>query len=102
MTPTLPAHYDHVGSFLRPLALLEAREQQSKGQITAAALRLVEDQAISDIVKFQQDVRCIILQSLDKMLQALCLTLCSLILNLLHLLAWNTFPQCQLAHTGMK
>ena len=56
MTPTLPAHYDHVGSFLRPLALLEAREQQAKGQITAAALRLVEDQAISDIVKFQQDV----------------------------------------------
>jgi 5-methyltetrahydropteroyltriglutamate--homocysteine methyltransferase len=56
MTPTLPAHYDHVGSFLRPLALLEAREQHAKGQITAAALRLVEDHAISDIVKFQQDV----------------------------------------------
>ena len=56
MTPTLPAHYDHVGSFLRPLALLEAREQHAKGQITAAALRLVEDRAISDIVKFQQDV----------------------------------------------
>lgn len=56
MTTTLPAHYDHVGSFLRPLALLEAREQHAKGQITAAALRLVEDQAISDIVKFQQDV----------------------------------------------
>ena len=45
-----------MGSFLRPLALLEAREQEAKGQITAAALRLVEDQAISDIVKFQQDV----------------------------------------------
>jgi 5-methyltetrahydropteroyltriglutamate--homocysteine methyltransferase len=45
-----------VGSFLRPLALLEAREQHAKGQITAAALRLVEDHAISDIVKFQQDV----------------------------------------------
>ena len=56
MTATLPAHYDHVGSFLRPLALLEAREQHAKGQISAAALRVVEDQAISDIVKFQQDV----------------------------------------------
>ena len=54
--PHIPARYDHVGSFLRPLALLEAREQHAKGQITAAALRLVEDQAISDIVKFQQDV----------------------------------------------
>ena len=40
MTPRLPAHYDHVGSFLRPLALLEAREQHAKGQISAAALRL--------------------------------------------------------------
>ena len=56
MTPRLPAHYDHVGSFLRPLALLEAREQHAKGQISAAALRLAEDRAISDIVKFQQDV----------------------------------------------
>jgi 5-methyltetrahydropteroyltriglutamate--homocysteine methyltransferase len=56
MSLTLPAHYDHVGSFLRPLALLEAREQHAKGHINAAALRAVEDQAIADIVKFQQDV----------------------------------------------
>jgi len=56
MTATLPAHYDHVGSFLRPLALLDARDQHAKGQLSAAGLRRVEDQAISDIVKFQQDV----------------------------------------------
>ena len=52
----LPARYDHVGSFLRPKYLLEAREQKAKGSITADALRLVEDKAISEIVKFQQDV----------------------------------------------
>ncbi len=52
----LPARYDHVGSFLRPKFLLDAREQKAKGAITAEQLRLVEDKAISDIVKFQEDV----------------------------------------------
>lgn len=53
---SLPARYDHVGSFLRPKYLLEAREQKSKGEITAEALRLVENKAISEIVAFQQSV----------------------------------------------
>ncbi len=52
----LPARFDHVGSFLRPKYLLEARDQKAKGQITAEQLRLVEDKAISEIVKFQEDV----------------------------------------------
>ena len=52
----LPARYDHVGSFLRPKFLLEARDQAAKGGITPAQLRLVEDKAITEIVKFQQDV----------------------------------------------
>jgi len=52
----LPAHYDHVGSFLRPRYLLDAREQKAKGEISAEQLRRVEDQAISEIVKFQEDV----------------------------------------------
>lgn len=52
----LPARYDHVGSFLRPKYLLDAREQKSRGEITAAQLREVEDKAIAEIVKFQQDV----------------------------------------------
>ena len=52
----LPARYDHVGSFLRPKFLLEAREQAAKGNITPEQLRLVEDKAIADIVKFQEDV----------------------------------------------
>jgi 5-methyltetrahydropteroyltriglutamate--homocysteine methyltransferase len=52
----LPARYDHVGSFLRPKYLLEAREQKAKGQITPEQLRAVEDKAITEIVKFQEDV----------------------------------------------
>ncbi len=51
-----PFRADHVGSFLRPRYLLEAREQFSKREIDAAALRAVEDRAISEIVKFQEDV----------------------------------------------
>ncbi len=54
--PHLPARYDHVGSFLRPAYLLEAREQHAQGQLSAEALREVEDKAIAEIVKFQQDV----------------------------------------------
>jgi 5-methyltetrahydropteroyltriglutamate--homocysteine methyltransferase len=59
MTPrtTPPFRADHVGSFLRPKYLLDAREQFFvKKTITAEQLRAVEDQAITEIVKFQQDV----------------------------------------------
>jgi 5-methyltetrahydropteroyltriglutamate--homocysteine methyltransferase len=51
-----PFRADHVGSFLRPKFLLDAREQKAKGEITAEQLRAVEDKAITDIVKFQEDV----------------------------------------------
>jgi 5-methyltetrahydropteroyltriglutamate--homocysteine methyltransferase len=54
--PRLPARYDHVGSFLRPDYLLAARAQHIKGEIDAAQLRQVEDRAIAEIVRFQQDV----------------------------------------------
>jgi 5-methyltetrahydropteroyltriglutamate--homocysteine methyltransferase len=53
---TPPFRADHVGSFLRPKYLLDAREQKAKGEITAEQLRAVEDKAITEIVKFQEDV----------------------------------------------
>ena len=54
---TPPFRADHVGSFLRPRYLLDAREQCFvKKEITAEQLREVEDRAITEIVKFQQDV----------------------------------------------
>jgi 5-methyltetrahydropteroyltriglutamate--homocysteine methyltransferase len=54
---TPPFRADHVGSFLRPAYLLEARDQFfNKKSISAAQLREVEDRAITEIVKFQQDV----------------------------------------------
>ena len=52
-----PFRADHVGSFLRPKYLLDAREQFFvKKEITAEQLRRVEDRAITEIVNFQQDV----------------------------------------------
>ncbi len=54
--PHLPARFDHVGSFLRPAYLLDARAQKARGSISAEHLREVEDRAISEVVKFQRDV----------------------------------------------
>ncbi|HEV8692522.1 MAG TPA: 5-methyltetrahydropteroyltriglutamate--homocysteine S-methyltransferase [Ideonella sp.] len=50
-----PFRADHVGSFLRPKYLLEAREQAGRGEISRAALREVEDRAITEIVQLQRD-----------------------------------------------
>ena len=54
--PTPPFRADHVGSFLRPKVLLDAREQRARGEITPEQLRAVEDKAITEIVRFQEDV----------------------------------------------
>jgi len=54
---TPPFRADHVGSFLRPAYLLEARDQFfNQKSISAEQLRAVEDKAITEIVRFQQDV----------------------------------------------
>ena len=51
-----PFRADHVGSFLRPKALLDARAQFASKAIDAAALRRVEDEAIRGVVRFQEDI----------------------------------------------
>ncbi len=51
-----PFRADHVGSLLRPAALKDARTQFAKGEIDDAALKAVEDSAIKDVVKKQEDV----------------------------------------------
>jgi len=53
---TPPYRADHVGSFLRPKALLDARAQHQQGVLSKAELRKAEDAAIRDIVKFQEDL----------------------------------------------
>ena len=49
-------HADTVGSLLRPPELLAARERWKKGEIDAAALRSVEDQAIRGVVALQEEI----------------------------------------------
>lgn len=49
-----PFRADHVGSFLRPAALIEARTAFKEGRIDAAALREAEDAAIRDVVAMQE------------------------------------------------
>src|SRR6478735_5779940 len=56
MTTKLPSRADHVGSFLRPKSVLDARDARAAGTIDAAELRAVEDQAIADLVKWQESL----------------------------------------------
>src|ERR1700750_1447260 len=49
-----PFRADHVGSFLRPATLREARAKREKGAITAAELKAVEDREIENNIKKQQ------------------------------------------------
>ena len=57
MTRTKPPfRADHVGSFLRPAALKEARAKREKGAISQAELKAVEDREIEKIVAKQEEI----------------------------------------------
>jgi 5-methyltetrahydropteroyltriglutamate--homocysteine methyltransferase len=53
---TPPFRADHVGSLLRPPELLAARESLAAGRIDADELRRIEDEAIQEVVKTQENV----------------------------------------------
>jgi 5-methyltetrahydropteroyltriglutamate--homocysteine methyltransferase len=53
MTP--PFRADHVGSLLRPKKLREAFRRHSAGEIASDALRAVQDEAIRDAVRLQEE-----------------------------------------------
>lgn len=50
-----PYRADIVGSFLRPLAIKQARQQFADGEINAQQLRTVEDAEIRRVVQHQCD-----------------------------------------------
>lgn len=53
---TPPFRADHVGSLLRPKTVVEARKKYfDDGSITAGELKVVEDAAIPELIKLQQD-----------------------------------------------
>ena len=51
-----PFRADHVGSLLRPKSIHEARAKRAKGEITAPALKEIEDREIERVIKRQEDV----------------------------------------------
>jgi 5-methyltetrahydropteroyltriglutamate--homocysteine methyltransferase len=51
-----PFRADHVGSLLRPPALLAAREAHARGELSSTDLRGVEDEAITTVVALQEDI----------------------------------------------
>jgi 5-methyltetrahydropteroyltriglutamate--homocysteine methyltransferase len=53
---TPPFRADHVGSLLRPRALLQGREDAGRGAISPDDLRAVEDEAIRDAVRMQEEI----------------------------------------------
>jgi 5-methyltetrahydropteroyltriglutamate--homocysteine methyltransferase len=51
-----PFRADHVGSLLRPPALTKARADHAAGRLADAELRRVEDDAIRQVVRMQQEL----------------------------------------------
>ena len=49
-----PFRAEHIGSFLRPAALLKARTEHAAGRVSDAELRAAEDRAIADFVALQE------------------------------------------------
>jgi 5-methyltetrahydropteroyltriglutamate--homocysteine methyltransferase len=53
---TPPFRADHVGSLLRPKALLEARSEFAAGRLPAEELRAAEDDAVRSVVAMQESL----------------------------------------------
>jgi 5-methyltetrahydropteroyltriglutamate--homocysteine methyltransferase len=51
-----PFRAEHVGSLLRPVRLLRAREAHEKGEIGPGELQAVEDDAIKEVVALQEEL----------------------------------------------
>jgi 5-methyltetrahydropteroyltriglutamate--homocysteine methyltransferase len=51
-----PFRADHVGSLIRPDALIEARAAAEKGQMAAAELARIQHEAVREVVRLQQEV----------------------------------------------
>ena len=52
----LPFRAEHIGSLVRPTALVQARKEFEAGRMNQAALRDAEDAAIRQVVALQEDV----------------------------------------------
>src|SRR5262249_41629434 len=53
---TPPFRADHVGSLIRPEALIAARRAAEQGALTASELRRIQQDAIRDVVRLQEEL----------------------------------------------
>ena len=51
-----PFRAEHIGSLVRPQKLVDARKAYEANKLDAASLRTIEDEAIRDVVKLQEDL----------------------------------------------
>jgi 5-methyltetrahydropteroyltriglutamate--homocysteine methyltransferase len=51
-----PLRADHVGSLIRPPELIQAREQVRDGKLAPAALREIQERAIREVVRQQEEI----------------------------------------------
>jgi 5-methyltetrahydropteroyltriglutamate--homocysteine methyltransferase len=51
-----PFRAEHIGSLVRPARLLQARQRHADGALGRDELRAIEDDAIRDVVRLQEDV----------------------------------------------
>jgi 5-methyltetrahydropteroyltriglutamate--homocysteine methyltransferase len=51
-----PFRAEHIGSLVRPSKLVEARRKFEAGQLDPQSLRVIEDEAIREVVKLQEDI----------------------------------------------
>jgi 5-methyltetrahydropteroyltriglutamate--homocysteine methyltransferase len=52
----IACHADHVGSLLRPPALITAREEAASGRISRTRFKAIEDRAVEDAISLQERV----------------------------------------------
>jgi 5-methyltetrahydropteroyltriglutamate--homocysteine methyltransferase len=52
----IEAHTDVVGSLIRPPELLDAQEKASKGELMPAEFKRIEDRAVDDAIRLQEEV----------------------------------------------
>jgi 5-methyltetrahydropteroyltriglutamate--homocysteine methyltransferase len=52
----IACHADHVGSLLRPPALITAREEAASGRISHTRFKAIEDRAVEDAISLQERV----------------------------------------------
>ena len=51
-----PFRADHVGSLIRPDALIDARQREEKAEIAPAELARIQQEAIREVVRLQEDI----------------------------------------------